>query len=302
VVVIGGGLLGLEAAWGLARRGMDATVVHLMPTLMERQLDATAGQLLRHDLERRGIRFITGGETEEIFGHDRVEGVRLADGRDIPADLVVMTIGIRPETDLARAAGLDVNRGIVVDDDLRTSDRHIFAVGECAEHRGVCFGLVAPLWDMAEVCAEHLAGRSDAIFATPLLSTRLKITGIDVFSAGALAAEAESDDEVTYLDSAGGVYKKLVLRDGRLVGAVLYGDVADGGWYLTLMQERADVTRVRSHLIFGRASALEPAASPAASPDLAREESLGVGRAVEDEVPARSGLQARPTALRVAHG
>ena len=165
-VVIGGGLLGLEAAWGLKQRGMSVALVHLMPTLMERQLDAAAGQLLQRDLDRRGIAFFTDGQTEEILGVERAEGVQLADGRSIPADLVVLAIGIRPNIDLARAAGLEVNRGIVVFDDMRTSDPEIFAVGECVEHRGQVFGLVAPLWEQAKVCAARLAGDETRVFAS----------------------------------------------------------------------------------------------------------------------------------------
>src|SRR5262245_24822432 len=172
-VVIGGGLLGLEAAWGLKQRGMSVALVHLMPTLMERQLDAASGQLLQRDLDRRGIAFFTNGQTEEILGADRAEGVRLADGRSIAADLVVLAIGIRPNIDLARAAGLEVNRGIVVTDDMRTSDSDIFAAGECVEHRGQVFGLVAPLWDQAKVCAARIAGDETAMFATRALSTSL---------------------------------------------------------------------------------------------------------------------------------
>ncbi len=180
-VVIGGGLLGLEAAWGLKQQGMSVALVHLMPTLMERQLDAAAGQLLQRDLDRRGIAFFTNGQTEEILGTDHAEGVQLADGRTIPADLVVLAIGIRPNIDLARAAGLEVNRGVKVFDDMRTSDPDIFAVGECVEHRGQVFGLVAPLWDQAKVCAAQLAGDEAAVFAPRALLTSLKITGVDVF-------------------------------------------------------------------------------------------------------------------------
>jgi nitrite reductase (NADH) large subunit len=272
-VVIGGGLLGLEAAWGLKRRGMAVAVVHLMPTLMERQLDVTAGELLQRDLDSRGIAFFTNGQTEEIYGANRVEGVRLADGREIPADLVVMAIGIRPEITLAKQAGLDANRGIVVGDDMRTTDPHIYAVGECAEHRGTCFGLVAPLWDMAKVCADRLAGIEGKLFATPELSTRLKITGIDVFSAGVLMASDESEDEVTYSDASAGIYKKLVIRDDKLVGAVLYGDVADGAWYFDLICQGSDVSAFRPGMIFGRAAA-EPGSKPgdavAALPDQAQ--------------------------------
>ena len=262
-VVIGGGLLGLEAAWGLKKRGMSVALVHLMPTLMERQLDAPSGQLLQRDLDRRGIAFFTNGQTEEILGSERAEGVLLADGREIPADLVVLAIGIRPNIDLARRCGIEVNRGIVVTDDMRTSDPNVFAVGECVEHRGQVFGLVAPIWDQAKVCAARLAGDETAIFASRALATSLKITGIDVFSAGALMAADEADDEITLRDDNRGIYKKVVLRDGKLVGTVLYGDVADGHWYLDLMQRGVDVGEMRDRLVFGRA--LAEAGKPAAS-------------------------------------
>ncbi len=254
-VVIGGGLLGLEAAWGLKQRGMSVALVHLMPTLMERQLDAAAGQLLQRDLDRRGIAFFTDGQTEEITGTERAEGVQLADGRFIPADLVVLAIGIRPNIDLARSADLEVNRGIVVTDDMRTSDPDIFSVGECVEHRGAVFGLVAPIWDQAKVCAARLVGDESALFTSKALATSLKITGVDVFSAGALMAEGESDDEITLRDDNRGLYKKIVVRDGKLVGAVLYGDVADGGWYLGMIRDKTDISELRDKLVFGRAFA-----------------------------------------------
>ena len=267
-VVIGGGLLGLEAAWGLKQRGMSVALVHLMPTLMERQLDVAAGQLLQRDLDRRGIAFFTDGQTEEITGTERAEGVQLADGRYIPADLVVLAIGIRPNIDLAQAAGLEVNRGIVVTDDMRTSDPDIFAVGECVEHRGQVFGLVAPIWDQAKVCGARLSGDETLEFAAQALSTSLKITGVDVFSAGALMAADEADDEITLRDDAKGLYKKIVLRDGKLVGAVLYGEVADGQWYLQLMRDQQDVSALRERLVFGRAFA-EAGSGKAAGPDFA---------------------------------
>jgi len=267
-VVIGGGLLGLEAAWGLKQRGMSVAVVHLMPTLMERQLDAAAGQLLQRDLDRRGIAFFTEGLTESVTGSTRAEGVQLADGRFIPADLVVLAIGIQPNIDLARAAEIEVNRGIVVGDDMRTSDLDIFAVGECVEHRGQVFGLVAPIWDQAKVCASRLAGGKTALFTTQALSTSLKITGIDVFSAGALMAADEDDDEITLRDNKHGLYKKVVLRDGKMVGAVLYGDVADGSWYLQLMRDKTDVSALRDRIIFGRAFA-EAGDVKTSGPDIA---------------------------------
>ena len=251
-VVIGGGLLGLEAAWGLRRRGMAVTVVHLMPTLMERQLDATAAGLLQRDLAARGIDFATNAQTEEIIGADRAEGVVLADGREIAGDLVVMAVGTRPNIDLARAAGLDINRGILVGDDMGTSDPLIHAVGECVEHNGRTFGLVAPLWEQAKVCAARLAGDWRAAYTPPPLFTNLKITGIDVFSAGAIAPADDNDDLVTLSDTASGVYRKLVLRGGVLVGCVLYGDVRDGLWYVELIEHRTSIAPWRDHLIFGR--------------------------------------------------
>jgi len=267
-VVIGGGLLGLEAAWGLKQRGMSVALVHLMPTLMERQLDVPAGQMLQKELDRRGIAFFTSGQTEEVVGTDKVEGVQLADGRFIPADLVVLAIGIRPNIALAKEAGLQIGRGITVFDDMRTSDENIFAVGECVEHRGQVFGLVAPLWDQAQVCAAHLAGDASAVFASKALATSLKITGVDVFSAGALTAADANDDEITLRDDARGVYKKVVLRDGVLVGAVLYGDVADGQWYLQLMRDKQDISALRERLVFGRAVA-EAGSGKSTGPDFA---------------------------------
>jgi len=220
-----------------------------MDRLMERQLDAAAGQMLQRDLDRRGIAFFTDGQTEEITGTERAEGLQLADGRFVPADLVVLAIGIRPNIDLAKAAQLEVNRGIVVTDDMRTSDPAIFSVGECVEHRGNVFGLVAPIWDQAKACAAQMAGDADALFVSRALATSLKITGVDVFSAGALMAADEGDDEITLRDDARGLYKKIVLRDGKLVGAVLYGDVADGQWYLQLMRDKEDVSALRERLV-----------------------------------------------------
>jgi nitrite reductase (NADH) large subunit len=251
-VVIGGGLLGLEAAWGLRRRGMTVTVVHLMPSLMERQLDQPAARLLRTALEHRGITVLTDAETEALIGDDRVRGIRLADGRELPADLVVLAIGVRPNVDLARRAGLEVNRAIVVRDDMRCSAREIFAVGECVEHRGQTFGLVTPLWEQAKVCAAQLAGDVAAVYAPAPPYTSLKITGIDVYSAGALMAADSNDDEITFHDPENGVYKKLVLRNDRIVGTVLYGDIADGAWYVELMQRQEQVGGMRDWLLFGR--------------------------------------------------
>jgi nitrite reductase (NADH) large subunit len=252
-VVIGGGLLGLEAAWGLKRRGMEVAVVHLMPTLMERQLDETAGKLLQRDLTERGISFFTNGQTEMVTGTERVTGIKLADGREAPADLVVVAIGIRPETELARAAGLEVNRGIVVKDDLSTSDPDVYAIGECAEHRGAVVGLVAPIWDMAKVCAHHLAGGDKLIYQPQATATRLKITGIDVYSAGQLAA-GEDEDEIILRDARRGAYRKLVMREGQVVGTVLYGNVTDGDWYFDLIRKKSDVADIADRMIIGKAA------------------------------------------------
>lgn len=264
-VVIGGGVLGLEAAWGLKQLGMDVAVVHLTPTLMERQLDEAAGLLLQNDLARRGIAFFTNSEAEELLGDDfdrtsRVAGVRLADGRKIPADLVVLAIGTRPEIDLALAAGLDVNRGIVVHDNLATSDPDIFAVGECAEHRGLCVGMVAPIWDMARVCAHHLAGGGTMAYAPQAIETRLKIRGVDVYSAGVVNA-SEHEEEILLRDAGTNAYRKLVMRDGRVVGAVLYGDVRDSEWYFDLIRSRVDVSDFAGSIIHGRAAAERNGAS-----------------------------------------
>jgi nitrite reductase (NADH) large subunit len=267
-VVIGGGLLGLEAAWGLKRRGMSVAVVHLMPNLMERQLDPTAGELLQRDLDARGIAFFTNGQSEEIFGEERAEGVQLADGRRIEADLVVLAIGIRPNIDLARTARLDVNRGLLVGDDMRSNDPDIFAVGECIEHNGQVFGLVGPIWEQAKVCGARLAGDEASVYVPPPVFTSLKITGIDVFSAGALAAADEDDEEITLHDVKRGIYKKVVLRDNRVVGSVLYGHVVDGPWYVQLMREKADVSAFRDQLVFGRAF-VERAGAPASKIDVA---------------------------------
>jgi nitrite reductase (NADH) large subunit len=266
-VVIGGGLLGLEAAWGLKRRGVSVSLVHLMPTLMERQLDVAASELLRRALEARRIAFFINSQTEEIVGNERAEAVLLADGRRIPADFVVLAVGIRPNIDLARAADLDVNRGVLVGDDMATSDPDIYAVGECIEHNGQVFGLVSPIWDQASVCGARLAGDADAVYVPPPVFTSLKITGIDVFSAGRLAVADAADEEITLHDEKRGLYKKVILREDRVVGSVLYGSVADGPWYVELMRARTDVSSIRDQIVFGRAFAER--AAPAVPPGIA---------------------------------
>ena len=252
-VVIGGGLLGLEAANGLKLRGMEVTVVHLADWLMERQLDMVAAGMLQASLEARGLAFLLGKQTEALIQGEsgRVCAVRMKDGLEIPADLVVVAAGIRPNTTLAEAAGLHCSRGIVVNDTLQTFDPRIYAVGECVAHRGVAYGLVAPLFEQGKVAANHLANYGIARYGGSSVSTKLKVTGIDVFSAGDFTGN-ERTEEIVLHDRSGGVYKKLVIENERLVGAVLYGDTADSAWYFQLMRDGKDIRDIRDHLMFGQ--------------------------------------------------
>jgi nitrite reductase (NADH) large subunit len=250
-VVLGGGLLGLEAAAALRKRGMDVTVLHLMGHLMERQLDPAAGLLLQKELEARGIAVHCRAQTTAILGHKRAEAVLLDDGTIHPADLVVMAAGIRPETRIAVDARLHVERGILVNDRMRTSDHDILAIGECVEHDNVCYGLVAPLYDMAAVAAKTLLGQK-ARFQPLETGTSLKVSGVQVFSAGDFMGAAGSEC-LTLNDAGLRTYKKLVIANDKLVGAVLLGDTADGPWYLDLIQSGAPVEKIRGDLIFGRA-------------------------------------------------
>jgi nitrite reductase (NADH) large subunit len=252
-VVIGGGLLGLEAAHGLSLRGMKVTVIHLMPTLMERQLDEAAGWLLKTELERRGQTILTGADTAAIVGDGKVEGVALKDGRTIPASLVVMAVGIRPATALAREAGVAVGRGIHVDDHMVTSDPAILAVGECVEHDGQVYGLVAPLWDMCRALADGLVAQPSG-YRGSVTSTKLKVSGIDVFSAGDFSG-GDGAEDIVLRDASRGVYKRVVLREDKVVGAVLYGDTGDGSWYFDLLKKGEDVAAIRDVIIFGQAFA-----------------------------------------------
>ena len=249
-VVIGGGLLGLEAANGLARNGMDTTVLHIMPTLMERQLDPVSAELLKADLQTRGIKVITEANTTAILGEQRVEAVTLADGTHLPADIVVMAAGIRPNTALAKQAGLACGRGIQVDDAMATSDPAVYAVGECVEHRGALFGLVAPLWDMAKIVADRITRTADSDYLPAVTGTRLKVTGIDMFSAGDFIGD-ENTDDVVFRDAARGVHKKLVIRDDKLIGAVLYGEARDSAWYFDMIRNSTDISALRDTLVFG---------------------------------------------------
>jgi nitrite reductase (NADH) large subunit len=258
VVVIGGGLLGLEAANGLLRQGMEVTVVHVTASLMNQQLDAPAAELLRASLERRGLRILLSRQTAAIEGDGRVRAVRFADGEAIAADLVVMAAGVRPNVALAREAGLHVERAIVVDDTLQTYDPRVYAVGECVQHRRATFGLVAPIWDQARVCAAHLAGAGHRRYVQQATATKLKVTGVDLYSAGDIVG-GEGSEDLVLRDRRGGVYKRLVVSGRHLIGAVLYGDVADGPWYFELIQNRSDISAIRNQLLFGQAQALAAA-------------------------------------------
>jgi nitrite reductase (NADH) large subunit len=259
VVVIGGGLLGLEAAYGLAKAGARVTLVHLMDRLMERQLDARASHMLARAVEAKGIAVQLNADTARILGDGRVEAVELRDGSIIPADAVVVAVGIRPNSELARAAGIKVSRGIVVDDRLETNVAGIHAIGECAEHHGLCYGLVEPAYEQAQVLARQLAGERTS-YPGSVLATNLKVSGVHVFSAGDFLAAGEGTEEIVLSDPGLGIYKKLVIAQDRLVGAVLFGDTADGPWYLELIRLGASIARWRDDLVFGRALATRTAA------------------------------------------
>ncbi|WOH64598.1 NAD(P)/FAD-dependent oxidoreductase [Bradyrhizobium sp. BWA-3-5] len=259
VVVVGGGLLGLEAAYGLTKAGAPVTLLHLMDRLMERQLDAPAAELLKSLVERKGIEILLNANTARIHGVTRVEGVELADGRLLDADAVIFAAGIRPNIALAKEAGIAVNRGILVDDHLQTGTTDVFAIGECAEHRGICYGLVEPAYEQARVLAKHLAGRQ-ASYAGSIVATNLKVSGVSVFSAGDFRGGAGSES-IVLSDINHGTYKKLVIADGRLTGAVLIGDVTDALWYLELIRTRQPTARIRADMMFGRSLAMRQEAA-----------------------------------------
>ncbi|MDT8376949.1 MAG: nitrite reductase large subunit NirB, partial [Mariprofundaceae bacterium] len=251
VAVIGGGLLGLEAAKGLANLGMDVTVIHDQPTLMNMQLDQTAGNMLRISLEKQGLKFRLSTLTTAILGKERVTGLLFADGTSLQCDLLVMAVGIRPNKTLAEESGLYCNRGILVNDHLQTiTDPAIYAVGECTEHRGITYGLVAPLFEQARILAWQITGQGLKNYNGSAVSTRLKVSGVDVFSAGNFQGTPEAD-VIEYLDRAGGIYKKLVLEENRIAGAVMFGDTADGPSFFRMLQEGRDVSEQRSSLLFG---------------------------------------------------
>ncbi len=256
-VVIGGGLLGLEAAHGLRRHGMDVTVVHLMPSLMERQLDDVSAALLSRAMEARGVTVLTEASTRAVLGEERARCVVLSDGREIPTDLVVMAAGVRPNVVLARASGLDCGRGVHVNDDMRTSDPSVFAIGECAERRGHVVGFVEPIWEMARVCAEHIVGRGATRYMQAAVGTRLKVTGIDAFSAGDFLGDPTTET-IVFRDLSRGIHKRFVVREDRLVGISMVGESHDAAWYLALLRREADVAALRGSLAFGP-SALDSA-------------------------------------------
>jgi len=252
-IVLGGGLLGLEAANGLALRGMQVTVVHSKPVLLNRQLDQQAGEMLQRELEARGLQFKMPARTQQLIadGNGHVKAVRFADDSELECDLFITAIGIRPNIALAKTAKLYCERGIVVNDSLQSYDPRIYAVGECIQHRGETFGLVAPLFEQAKVCANHLSGRGTADYKTLPTATKLKVTGINLFSVGNFLGD-EHSESIHFCDPALGIYKKLIIQDNKLIGAVLYGDTADGSWYHELLNGSQDITDIREYLIFGQ--------------------------------------------------
>jgi nitrite reductase (NADH) large subunit len=259
VVVVGGGLLGLEAAYGLAKAGTQVTLIHLKDRLMDRQLDAPAGALLKTLVEAKGIKILLNANTARLHGESRVEGVELTDGRRLDVDAVIFAAGIQPNVSLAKEAGIAVNRGVVVDDHLRTGAPDIFALGECAEHRGVCYGLVEPAYEQARVLAQHLASRP-AAYPGSVVSTNLKVSGVGVFSAGDFIG-TEGSEAIVLSDVRRGTYKKLVIADGRLTGAVLVGDTGDALWYLELIRGRKPIAGIRADMMFGRSLAIRSEAA-----------------------------------------
>lgn len=253
-VVLGGGLLGLEAANGLVLRGMDVTVIHNHEVLLNRQMDRQAGEMLQKELELRGLKFKMAAKTQRLIsdGNDHITAVRFDDGSELQCDLFIMAIGVRPNIVLAKEAGVYCERGIVVNDTLQSYDPSIYAVGECIQHRGDTFGLVAPLFEQAKVCANHLSDHGAAEYVTLPTATKLKVTGIHLFSVGDFMGD-ESCENIHFSDPALGIYKKLVIKANKLIGAVLYGDTADGNWYQELLEKEEPVSRMRDMLIFGKA-------------------------------------------------
>jgi nitrite reductase (NADH) large subunit len=259
-IVIGGGLLGLEAAVGLARLGVDTTLLHVMDRLMERQLDHAAAGLVKRAMEARGVKVLLKADTATVAGDGRVERLTLADGTVLPADLVVMSVGVRPNVALAQQAGIETGRGIKVDDRMQSSDARVFALGECAEHRGMVYGLVEPAYEQAETLSRHLIGEEAAYLGTAL-ATSLKVSGLPVFSAGEIEAP-EGAETVLMSDPGLGLYRKLIFGEDRLLGAVFVGDIAEQGWCKELIRTGASIADHRDDLMFGRPA---PAPQPLAA-------------------------------------
>ena len=258
-VVIGGGLLGLEAAYGLKQQGMNVTVLHLMDRIMDRQLDSKASQMLKTAIEQKGITILTAANTEGLIGEEgHVTQVKLKDGTVLDADLVVFAVGIRPNMTLAQSAGLRCNRGVLVNDTMQTFDPSIYAVGECIEHRGQTFGLVEPLWGQAFICASHLAEHGSLTFKAPTVPTQLKVSGCDVFSAGDFEPKEDFED-IVLNDEKRQIYKRIIIQKDRVIGAVLFGDTEDGAWYAELIADQTPITSIRNKLLFGRDFALKKA-------------------------------------------
>jgi len=258
-VVIGGGLLGLEAAYGLKQRGMNVTVLHLMDRIMDRQLDTKASHMLKKSIEQKGIRIITEANTESLIGEDgHVKSVHLKDGTVLDADLVVFAVGIRPNMALAQSAGLRCNRGVLVNDTMQTYDPSIYAVGECIEHRNQTFGLVEPLWGQAFICASHLAEHGSLTFKAPTVPTQLKVSGCDVFSAGNFEPLDDFED-IILNDEKRQIYKRIIIQKDKVIGAVLFGDTDDGAWYAELIADQSSISSIRNKLLFGKDFALKKA-------------------------------------------
>lgn len=249
-VVIGGGLLGLEAARGLLNLNMEVSVIHSNKILMNRQLDETAGIMLQKELQEQGMKFLLGKHTEKILGKERVTGLRFTDGSEERADLLVMAVGIKPNMAMAKKSGIEVNRGILVNDFMETNIPNVYSVGECVEHRGISYGLVAPLYEQAAVLAKRLAGLETDGYHGSVVSTKLKVSGVDVFSAGQYLDDVDTR-AVRVQDEFGGVYKKVVIRGGKVVGSVLFGDISDGARLFSMIRSGEDVTGKEKEILLG---------------------------------------------------
>jgi len=251
-IILGGGLLGLEAASGLMKLGMEVTVVNRGDRLLNLQLDTVAANILKAELKQTGLSFRMGVTIKEITStNEHISRVILTDGSELPADILIMATGIRPNKQLAEKIGLHCEKGIVVNSNMQTFDPYIYSVGECVQHRGELFGLVAPVYEQAKVCANHLAGHGVATFKTLIPATILKVTEINLFSMGKFLGD-ETTETLTFQDHALNSYRKIVLRDNKIVGVLLYGDTTDSGWYMELFKKESDISHFRDQLVFGK--------------------------------------------------